>query len=102
MDIGSMPVKITRVGERGETRLMIGDIPAAIIEPKPTLTHMGIVYINTVDFKQGKWEELIEADVGDRVYKGCTKDPRLLEIAKKVQKGEFSQEDVGTIYPPLS
>ncbi|MDR1255470.1 MAG: hypothetical protein LBJ94_00890 [Puniceicoccales bacterium] len=99
MNIGNTPIEIVEIGKWGEAILKIGDIPAAILEPK--LTHVGVVYINTIDFEKGNWEKLTQTNLGSRVAKGCTRDPRLLEIAKKVFNCEFSQKDVGTVYPPL-
>ncbi|MDR1255327.1 MAG: hypothetical protein LBJ94_00125 [Puniceicoccales bacterium] len=96
-----MPIEIVNIGERGSAFLKIGDIPAGIFEPKAAMMKVGLVYVNTVDFKNGKWENLIHADLDGHEWKGCSRDPRLLEIAEKVFTYKLSQEDVGKIYPPL-
>jgi hypothetical protein len=101
MDISSLPIKIERLGERGEVYLKIGDKPAAILEPKNASIKGGVTYINTVDFINCRWDRLVKCDVYGENCRGFSNDPRLLEISQKVFQGSLSECDVGVVYPPL-
>jgi hypothetical protein len=97
-NINLEPIKIAKY-YKGEpfcrVDLLIGDKGAAIIDPKPWLLSYGLVCLNrTVLGPEGVvWEQLIE--------NSCTNDPRIVEIATKLIRGNLSERDVGTVYPPL-
>jgi hypothetical protein len=93
-DISSVPVKITGFDPKcivGSVDLSVGEYAAAIVEPRRLLLFCGLVYLCGSHGTQ--WEQLIEND--------CTNDPRIVEIATKLIRGNLSERDVGTVYPPL-
>ncbi len=98
VDIKAMSVKIVDIGERGEVDLDIGGVLACLIEPKPTLVYRGLVFLCSDD---DYWEDRISAKLGNRICKGCTDDPRIVEIAKKAIEGKLREVDIGAVYPPL-
>lgn len=93
-DIRNMPIKITAVGQRGEVGLDIGGISATIIEPKPWLLESGLVYLYNND---NFWEKHLNT----RGVKGCTDDPRILDLAEDVKMCWVSSNRVGEVIPPL-
>lgn len=101
MDIKRLPVKITDIDKYGDTCLDIGGEPACLIEPKPSLVSLGLVYLNRIKLDDPSWENIICANLGGRDFKGCTDDPRIVEIAKKQIQGKLTKADIGTVYPPI-
>lgn len=103
INIKTMPIKILDIGDHREVDLDIGGTLARIIEPKPILLEAGIVHLAVVNLDGPYWERLISVKLGDRVLKGCTDDPRIVEIAKKATKMHdgLTQKDIGKVYPPL-
>ncbi len=71
--------------------LAIGQYEGAIIDPKISLLSSGFVYLCNIG--ETRWEHVVED--------GCTDDPRIVEIATKLVKGQLSERDVHTVYPPL-
>lgn len=103
VNVKRLPVQIVNIRERGEVDLDIGGNPACLIEPKPALVHSySIVPICDVDILNGPfWEKLVSVKLHGRTYKGCTDDPRIVDIAKRQIEGRLTREDIGTVYPPL-
>jgi hypothetical protein len=98
IDIGKLPIKIEKV-EYLRVDLLIGDLPAAIIEPKPSLLNLGFVYLVSTDSGKARWPDLISCDMPclGGVKKSFSNDPRLVEIGKDLGLNKFS---VGQILPP--
>jgi hypothetical protein len=106
VNIGKLPIKIVSLEAGvcgGAVELSIGNVPAAIIEPKMWLLEENIVAVCSPSEKEEEdWELLIHCTTEDgEILHGCTKDPRMIEIASKIIREELSDRDVGTVYPPL-
>ncbi|MDR3144492.1 MAG: hypothetical protein LBT64_03275 [Puniceicoccales bacterium] len=106
IDIGGLPIKIVSREASicgGSVKLSIGNIPAAIIEPKARLLEEGIVALYSPSEKEEEdWDLLIRCMTkAGETLRGCTKDLRIVEIASKMLRAELSDRDVGTVYAPL-
>jgi hypothetical protein len=106
MDIAKLSITIvdvvqTQVGPIAS--LKIGDIPAKIIEPKASLLKLGLVYLGTVDRKNGNWEKLVQHKQEDGyVLEGCSSDPRLVTLATRILGDGLSELDIGTVIAPAA
>ena len=92
--IKKVPIKILKVRDIGNVLLDISDFKVNIIEPKYTLLKMGIVYLTGLS-------NLCGTNLKAHDIVGCTDDPRILEIAQKTFKAQFTKDDIGKIIPPL-
>ncbi|MDR2724108.1 MAG: hypothetical protein LBB25_02795 [Holosporaceae bacterium] len=102
VNVKEYPVEIVWIGERGEVVLKIGERPAAIEEPKPYILEKGYVFLGTPDIQNTDWEDLISCNIPEfGECEGCTDDPRLVDIGKKVFTGESLKLEIGTVIPPL-
>lgn len=82
--------------------LTIDGIPADIIDPKASTTSLGIVYLTTRDYEKGSWEQLLPVQTKfGREFKGCTDDPRILELANKMLNDRLLSRDIGVTYGPI-
>ncbi|MDR2720910.1 MAG: hypothetical protein LBB15_01310 [Puniceicoccales bacterium] len=95
-DISSLSIKVTNVDEYGNVTLKVGDIPAAICDPKPGFLAKNLVYLVSIDHKFPSWEDiLLEKEIIGRKYRGFSDDPRLVQIAKDVFDGKVSESLIG-------
>ncbi len=101
MDISNLPIQIEKIGARGEALLRIGSLPAAIIDPRANLLQEGVVYLVSTQSDKIIWEREIGCDFYGVFLKGCSRDSRLCDIAKKVFEGKLTEKSIGTVYPPL-
>lgn len=99
IDIGKLPIKITEVGFQYAI-VDVGDIPAQIIEPKPSLLKQGFVYLGTVDYSRDPWNSLIACELNGRKLPGASADPRLVAIGLRIFHGKMTEKDIGKILPP--
>jgi hypothetical protein len=95
-----MSVKVVKVDQlREQVDLLIGDLPAAIIEPRRALLYHGGVCLVTTDYDKADWAKLVSSSI--HKFGQCpsiTDDPRIVEITKKLCERQLSG---GEFYPPL-
>ncbi|MDR0693378.1 MAG: hypothetical protein LBF49_02280 [Puniceicoccales bacterium] len=100
INIRTMPVKVVKVDRlRERVDLLIGNLPAAIMEPRQALLYYGGVCLLTTDHDKADWKKLISTfipTIGQQA--SVTDDPRIVEIAKKLCEWQLSGNE---FYPPL-
>ncbi|MDR3144430.1 MAG: hypothetical protein LBT64_02935 [Puniceicoccales bacterium] len=96
IDIGKLPIEITKIGERGEVAMNIGGFPAMIAEPKPFLLGRGYVVVSSRDPKKMNWQNALKCTVpGIGDIRGATNDSRLVSIGKMVHDGSSHDLPLG-------
>jgi hypothetical protein len=102
IDIRKLEIEVVSYGFMSAT-VKISGIPALVIEPKLCVVKNGMVFLFSLDRKNGNWDKLISVDDCGEVLKGCTDDPRLVKIAEIVIGWNYGEEyPPGTIVPPLT
>jgi hypothetical protein len=105
ININDLPIEIVWIGDAGDVGMNIGNKYAQISEPRVLLLEKGFVYLRSLpqDIKiAASWDNLLSCDIPGRgVRTGCTDDPRLVEIGRKIFRGKARDLKLGTIIPPL-
>jgi hypothetical protein len=118
INVRELPIEIVKISNfrfgayESEVELTIGDLKAVISEPRHPehLTGAGsYIYLLGPDWDaetetcNPDWESMVSCEVPDwGVLRGCTDDPRLVDIGRKLYNGEARRNlKPGTIIPPL-
>ncbi|MDR1438139.1 MAG: hypothetical protein LBI69_03720 [Puniceicoccales bacterium] len=99
IDIGNQVITIIATHVNGRIDLKVGDIPALIWDPGPSIFwKKPMVLLSTVDYENGYWGFLTEVVCDGNRYPGFTDDQRLVAIGRLSAIGRAMDVPLGEIH----